>query len=149
MHAEERRTTIDLRDGAASQGARATFGHSEHTSCKTLSAARSRLNQRRFLRLNTHFSAYFKIYKNSFAPFQIFQIFRNFWMFFSKIQHHSANFHGRKQICQIFSKFSRIFFGISQNFCDFDDSDVAIPIFRRFPRKMQKFCGAKGRQAAR
>ena len=70
--------------------------------------ARSRLYQRQFLRPNTHFSAFFKIYKNSFAPFQICLISRNFWMIFSRIQHHSANFHGRKQLCQIFLKFCKI-----------------------------------------
>ena len=32
---------------------------------------------------------------------------------FLQIQHHSANFHARKQSCSIFSKISPIFFGIS------------------------------------
>ena len=51
----------------------------------TLSEARSRLYQRRFLRSRAHFSAFFKLYIFSFAPFQNFVIFQNLCtMFFLK-----------------------------------------------------------------
>ena len=50
----------------------------------TLSEARSRLYQRRFLRARAHFSAFFKLYIFSFAPFQISVIFQAFAPFFAK-----------------------------------------------------------------
>ena len=50
---------------------------------QTLSEARSQLYQRRFLRPRPHFSAFFKLYIFSFAPFQISLIFQDrctiFW----------------------------------------------------------------------
>ena len=102
-----------------------------------LSRARSRLYQRRFLRTNTHFSAFFKIYKNSYAQFQIFSIFRNVCLIFFEIQHLLQIFTGESRFAR-FSRIFREFFGISQSFYDFDESDVAITIFHRFLRKMQK-----------
>ena len=58
---------------------RASRGWPRHI---TLSEARSRLDQRRFLRPNTHFSAFFKIYKIiTFSPAN----FANLCNFFSKI----------------------------------------------------------------
>jgi hypothetical protein len=91
--------------------------------------ARSRLYQRRFLQPNSHFAAFFKIYRNSFAPFQISFHFLSYLGDFLEKSAQFRNFHGRKQICQIFAKISRIFFGISQKFHDFADCDVEIALF--------------------
>ena len=62
----------------------------------TLSEARSRLYQRRFLRPRPHFAAFFKLYIFSFAPFQISVIFQAFAPFFSKFGDLSVDFR-RKQ----------------------------------------------------
>ena len=50
----------------------------------TLSEARSRLYQRRFLRSRAHFSVFFKLYIFSFAPFQISVIFQDVCTMFAK-----------------------------------------------------------------
>ena len=42
-----------------------------------------------------------------------------------------AKFQERQQFLQFFVKFSPNFFGISQNFSDFDGSDVKMRIFQR------------------
>ena len=71
----------------------------------TLSEARSRLYQRRFLRSRAHFSAFFKLYIFSFAPFQISVIFQafapffaKFWRIFCKISNKTADFANFRQI---------------------------------------------------
>ena len=56
----------------------------------TLSEARSRLYQRRFLRSRAHFSAFFKLYIFSFAPFQISLIFQDLCTIFGKIRCNSC-----------------------------------------------------------
>ena len=85
----------------------------------TLSEARSRLDQRRFSRPNTHFSAFFKIYKKiifSQANLQNFpkfhgilekfeEIFRNFAKFCKSLQNF-AKFH--KNFAKNFTEFCKI-----------------------------------------
>ena len=74
--------------------------------CKNKSIlARSRLYQRRFLRPRPHFSAFFKLYIFSFAPFQISVIFQafapffaKFWRSFCKISNKTADFANFRQI---------------------------------------------------
>ncbi len=80
----------------------------------TLSEARSRLYQRRFLRPRPHFSAFLKFYIFSFASFQISVIFQAFAPFF-------ANF---AKILRIFTQDSR-FYKVWSNFNGF------FPEFRR------------------
>ena len=57
---------------------------------QTLSEARSQLYQRRFLRPRPHFSAFFKLYIFSFAPFQISLIFQDLCTIFGKIRCNSC-----------------------------------------------------------
>ena len=82
----------------------------------TLSEARSRLDRRRFSRPNTHFSAFFKIYKKiifsraNFVNFcQKIENFAKFLTFFGKINLISQNFAKFSEIRKIFAKFCRIF----------------------------------------
>ena len=101
----------------------------------TLSEALSRLYQRRFLRPRPHFSAFFKLYIFSFAPFQISVIFQAFAPLFAKFVEFFADFQRRQQILQIFTEFQRNFAGISQNFTNFAKSDAKIATFHRNLRK--------------
>ena len=64
---------------------------------QTLSAARSRLYQRRFLRPRAHFSAFFELYIFSFVPFQISLIFPDLCTDFAKFNVFFAEFEGRKR----------------------------------------------------
>ena len=102
---------------------------------QTLSEARFRLYQRRFLRPRSHFLAFFELYIFSFAPFQISLIFRTFAQFFAEFDAIFAEFQGRQQILQIFVKISPNIFRFSQNFSDFGWSDVKIMIFHKILRK--------------
>ena len=68
----------------------------------TLSKARSRLDQRRFSRPNTHFAAFFEIYKNIiFSP-------ANFAKFLQKIWQNLAKFAKNFRIFQNFEDFAKI-----------------------------------------
>ena len=87
----------------------------------TLSEALSRLYQRRFLRPRPHFSAFFKLYIFSFAPFQISVIFQAFAPLF-------ANF---VDFLRIFKEDSR-FYRFSPNF------NGILPEFRRISKKIAK-----------
>ena len=90
----------------------------------TLSEARSRLDRSRFSRPNTHFAAFFKIYKkitfsraNS-ANFcqKIGKFCKNFDIFWQILQ----NFAKFSEIRKIFAKFCRIFCRILQKCVDFE-----------------------------
>ena len=92
----------------------------------TLSAARSRLDQRRFSRPTTHFSAFFKLYKKiifSQANLQKFPKFHGILQTFREL-FGSFNFSKKLQnfekisqkICRILQKFCRIFAEFLQNF---------------------------------
>ena len=73
----------------------------------TLSEARLRLDQRRFSRPNTHFSAFFEIYKilqNFCKFFEIFRIFPEFCKFWGNLQKY-VKFC--KKFCKICAKFNR------------------------------------------
>ena len=85
----------------------------------TLSEARSRLYQRRFLRSRAHFSAFFKLYIFSFAPFQISVMFQDLCTIFCKISRNFCWFSQEPADFAFFVKTPRNFFGISQNFSEF------------------------------
>ena len=59
------------------------LGSAKRAEYSALFEARLRLYQRRFLRPRPHFSAFFKLYIFSFAPFQISVIFQAFAPFFA------------------------------------------------------------------
>ena len=82
------------------------------------------------MRPRPHFSAFFKLYIFSFAPFQIYPIFRTFALFLAKFDAILVDFLRRQQILNIFRQILADFFsGISQNFNDFGKSDAKILIF--------------------
>ena len=77
--------------------------------------ARSRLYQSRFLRPNTHFSAFFELYKihkpSHRSTLKIFRFFANFRKF-------SLNFRDFCKICQNMCFFVSIFTEFSRNFSE-------------------------------
>merc|ERR1719498_1086114 len=79
----------------------------------TLSEALSRLYQRRFLRPRPHFSAFFKLYIFSFAPFQISVIFQPFAPLFAKFIDFLRILNRFSKKTADFTDFQRI----SSNFC--------------------------------
>ena len=112
--------------------------------------ARSRLYRRRFLQPNTHFAAFFEIFK-IYKPLHL-SIFKICWLFlsqnFAKFQWISEIFRKillkSPKICYFSPIFSRIFAGISQNVRNFDGLDVAnfkIPdFFEKMPNFAETFC---------
>ena len=81
------------------------LGSAKRAEYSALFEARLRLYQRRFLRPRPHFSAFFKLYIFSFAPFQISVIFQafapffaKFWRSFCKISNKTADFANFRQI---------------------------------------------------
>ena len=103
----------------------------------TLSEALSRLYQRRFLRPRPHFSAFFKLYIFSFAPFQISLIFQDLCTIFGKIRCNSCWFSLLPADFVIFRQILTDFF---RNFAEFQwfrkewcqDSHIS--------EKSEKFC---------
>ena len=71
--------------------------------------ARSQLYQRRFLRPRPHFSAFFKLYIFSFAPFQISVIFQDFCTIFANSAQFLLIFDGDGRFCKFSSNFRRFF----------------------------------------
>ena len=76
-------------------------------------------------------STFFPLHHSRFLCF-----FRTFAPFFTEFDAIFAEFQERQQILQIFVKFSPNFFRISQNFNDFDRSDVKMTIFYKNLRKI-------------
>ena len=74
----------------------------------TLSEALSRLYQRRFLRPRPHFSAFFKLYIFSFAPFQISVIFQAFAPLFAKFVDFLRIFKEDSRFCRPSPNFNGI-----------------------------------------
>ena len=87
--AEQTRAASAVQDSAGGENLRAALlspsGSFRAYTFWTLSEARSRLYQRRFLRSRAHFSAFFKLFIFSFAPFQISLIFQDLCTIFCKI----------------------------------------------------------------
>ena len=71
-------------------------------------------------------STFFPLHHSKFLWF-----FRTFAPFFTEFDAIFAEFQERQQILQIFVKISPNFFRISQNFNDFDRSDVKMTIFHK------------------
>ena len=76
-------------------------------------------------------STFFPLHHSRFLWF-----FRTFAPFFTEFDAIFAEFQERQQILQIFVKISPNFFRISQNFNDFDRSDVKMTIFYKNLRKI-------------
>ena len=76
-------------------------------------------------------STFFPLHHSRFLWF-----FRTFAPFFTEFDAIFAEFQERQQILQIFVKFSPNFFRVSQNFSDFDRSDVKMMIFHGNLRKI-------------
>ena len=106
--------------------------------------ARSRLYQSRFLQPNTHFAAFFEIFKiyrllhrSTFKISRFFsQNFVKSWWNFEIFYKILPKF---SKICNFSPKISRIFAGISQNISKFDGIDIAIIKFRESFEKIPKF----------
>ena len=78
----------------------------------TLSGARSRLDQRRFSRPNTHFAAFFKIFKNIiFSQANLQKI--------SKISRNFAKFWKKFEIFRKFAKFTKFYKKFAEFFTEF------------------------------
>ena len=100
------------------------FGHSDGPRHITLSEARSRLDRSRFSRPNTHFSAFFKIYKKiifsraNLANFciKIAKFCKTFDSFLQILQ----NFQNFQKSAEFLQNFCRIFCRILQKLVDFE-----------------------------
>ena len=112
------------------QEAAGTASADDAATTTTLSEARSRLDRSRFSRPNTHFLAFFKIYKKiifsraNLANFcqkiaKFCKIFDFFLANFAK-NFFSQNFSKFSEIREFFAKFCRIFFRILQKVVDFE-----------------------------
>ena len=93
---------------------RRTLGTCTNYQFRKFQTARSRLYQSRFLRPNTHFSAFFELYKihkpSHRSTLKIFRFFANF----RKFSLNFRDFAKFAKICVFSSVFSRNFLGISR-----------------------------------
>ena len=108
----------------------------------TLSEARSRLYQRRFLRARAHFSAFFTLYHALhffLCTIPDFCDFSSLCTFLQNFMHFLLIFTGGSWFCSFFVKLYRIFPGISQNFNNFGKRGVKIFIFQKNLRKFANF----------
>ena len=82
------------------------LGSAKRAEYSALFEARFRLYQRRFLRPRPHFSAFFKLYIFSFAPFQISVIFQAFAPFFTNLAKFLQMFKENSRFCTFSSNFN-------------------------------------------
>ena len=98
-----------------SHGTSSFLGTCTNYQFRKFQTARSRLYQSRFLRPNTHFSAFFELYKihkpSHRSTLKIFRFFANF----RKFSLNFRDFAKFAKICAFSSIFSRNFLGIAEN----------------------------------